>query len=79
MSFQSRNRPLTFTGLLGVCVGEKRRIHIPANLAYGKIGDGKNVPPGADLVYDVEVVSSFIEFNHYQLLGSNFQIASANS
>jgi len=43
-------------GLLGVCVGEKRRIHIPAVLAYGKIGDGKNVPPGADLVYDVEVI-----------------------
>jgi len=43
-------------GLLGVCVGEKRRIHIPAILAYGKVGDGKNVPPGADLVYDVEVI-----------------------
>jgi len=43
-------------GLLGTCVGEKRRLHIPAVLAYGKIGDGKNVPPGADLVYDVEVI-----------------------
>jgi len=43
-------------GLLQVCVGEKRRVHIPAVLAYGKVGDGKNVPPGADLVYDVEVI-----------------------
>ena len=39
-----------------MCVGEIRRLHIPSNLAYGKIGDGKNVSPGADLIYDVEVV-----------------------
>lgn len=43
-------------GLQGMCVGEKRRLTIPANLAYGKIGDGKNVPAGADLIYDVEVI-----------------------
>ena len=42
-----------------MCVGEKRRLHIPAALAYGKIGDSKNVPPGADLIYDVEVVRIF--------------------
>ena len=42
-----------------MCVGEKRRLTIPSDLAYGKIGDGKNVPAGADLIYDVEVVSLF--------------------
>jgi len=42
-----------------MCVGEKRRLTIPAELAYGKIGDGKNVPAGADLIYDVEVVSCY--------------------
>ena len=57
------------TGLLQVCVGEKRRIHIPAVLAYGKIGDGKNVPPGADLVYDVEVVSFIL--NSYRSLAKH--------
>ena len=40
-----------------MCLGEKRRLHIPTTLAYGKVGDNKNVPPGADLIYDVEVVS----------------------
>lgn len=43
-------------GLQNICVGEKRRIHIPAQLGYGRVGDGKNVPPGANLVYDVEVI-----------------------
>eukprot|EP00116_Pleurobrachia_bachei_P011482 sb/3471744/ len=44
-------------GLQQICIAEKRRLHIPAELAYAKVGDGKNVPPGADLVYDVEVIN----------------------
>ena len=28
-------------GLLGVCIGEKRRITIPPHLGYGVNGDGK--------------------------------------
>jgi len=43
-------------GLQNMCLGEKRRLHIPTTLAYGKVGDNKNVPPGADLIYDVEVI-----------------------
>uniref|UniRef100_A0A8C1ZZF7 peptidylprolyl isomerase n=1 Tax=Cyprinus carpio TaxID=7962 RepID=A0A8C1ZZF7_CYPCA len=41
-------------GLLGVCVGERRRIVIPPHLAYGEEGTG--VPGSAVLVFDVELV-----------------------
>eukprot|EP00762_Andalucia_godoyi_P002394 ANDGO_02675.mRNA.1 FK506-binding protein 2 len=44
-------------GLLGACVGEKRRIKIPAVLGYGDRGAGKAIPPNSDLVFDVEVVN----------------------
>ncbi|XP_053323609.1 peptidyl-prolyl cis-trans isomerase FKBP9 [Spea bombifrons] len=41
------------TGLLGMCVGEKRIITIPPFLAYGEDGDGKEIPSQASLVFDV--------------------------
>ncbi|MEI8130675.1 MAG: FKBP-type peptidyl-prolyl cis-trans isomerase [bacterium] len=44
-------------GVLGMKVGEKRHLVIPANLAYGDRGAGALIPPGATLTFDVEVVS----------------------
>ncbi|KAM4706278.1 peptidyl-prolyl cis-trans isomerase FKBP9 [Rhinophrynus dorsalis] len=41
------------TGLLGMCVGEKRMITVPPFLAYGEDGDGKDIPSQASLVFDV--------------------------
>ncbi|XP_077125405.1 peptidyl-prolyl cis-trans isomerase FKBP9 [Ranitomeya variabilis] len=41
------------TGLLGMCVGEKRIITVPPFLAYGEDGDGKDIPSQASLVFDV--------------------------
>ncbi|XP_075068691.1 peptidyl-prolyl cis-trans isomerase FKBP9 [Mixophyes fleayi] len=41
------------TGLLGMCVGEKRIITVPPSLAYGVDGDGKDIPSQASLVFDV--------------------------
>ncbi|KAM9307975.1 peptidyl-prolyl cis-trans isomerase FKBP9 [Gastrophryne carolinensis] len=41
------------TGLLGMCVGEKRIITVPPFLAYGEDGDGKDIPSQATLVFDV--------------------------
>ena len=43
-------------GVLGMKVGEKRHLVIPANLAYGDRGAGSLIPPGATLTFDVEVV-----------------------
>lgn len=43
-------------GLIGACIGEKRRIVIPSFLAYGEKGDGKSIPPSATVIFDVEVI-----------------------
>lgn len=43
-------------GLPGAKVGGKRRLIVPSEMAYGPQGNG-SVPPNADLVFEVEVLS----------------------
>ena len=42
-------------GLLDMCEGERRRLMVPWDMAYGSTGK-KGVPPFSDLQYDLELV-----------------------
>ena len=64
-----RKEPLQFTvgvgqviagwdeGILLLHEGDKARLVIPSELAYGSRGAGGVIPPNAPLIFDVELVS----------------------
>ncbi|MFC2176480.1 FKBP-type peptidyl-prolyl cis-trans isomerase [Bacteroidota bacterium] len=65
----SRGEPISFPlgvgrvikgwdeGISLLKVGEKARLLIPHQLAYGERGAGSMIPPKSDLIFDVELVS----------------------
>lgn len=43
-------------GVAGMKVGGKRTLLIPAQMGYGDAGAGGVIPPGASLVFDIELL-----------------------
>lgn len=44
-------------GVAQMSVGEKARLHITSDYGYGARGAGDVIPPFADLVFEVELIS----------------------
>lgn len=42
-------------GIVGMKVGSKRRLACPPNTAYGKKGFPPNIPPNADIFFDIQL------------------------
>lgn len=66
----SKNRPFVFKlgrrevitgwdiGVVGMCVGGQRKLTIPPEKAYGKLGAPPTIPPNSTLIFDITLIEA---------------------
>ena len=72
-----RQKPVTFelkndqviqgwvVGLVGTCPGQSIILKIPSAMAYGSKGKGVKIPPNADVVFEIKLISLEKPTNKY--------------
>lgn len=45
-----------YKGVLGMRLGEVRRVKIPSDLGYGALEGNPSIPPNSDLIFDIELL-----------------------
>ena len=64
-------------GIMGTTKGTKRKIKIPAELAYGEKGGGDVIPPNTDLIFEFEIID--VLDPHYKMIDSEELIEKINN